>query len=85
MTSINTFTSEQNVPYSKSSAEFTHSKPMLSVSTSDVTSHAREELYGEVAKWNPFEDPTPFNQMTEDHIFCAEFDRIRNQNDTSMV
>lgn len=30
-------------------------------------------------KWNPFEDPTPFSQMTEDHIFDAEFDAIRQR------
>lgn len=30
-------------------------------------------------KWNPFEDTTPFNQVTEDHIFGAEFDRIRQE------
>lgn len=30
-------------------------------------------------KWNPFEDPTPFNQMTEDHIYEAEFDALRDR------
>ncbi|XP_058813208.1 serine/threonine-protein kinase Nek8 [Topomyia yanbarensis] len=29
--------------------------------------------------WNPFGDPTPFAQMTEDHIFGEEFDKIRQQ------
>ncbi|XP_055616457.1 BMP-2-inducible protein kinase [Toxorhynchites rutilus septentrionalis] len=29
--------------------------------------------------WNPFGDPTPFSQMTEDHIFGEEFDKIRKQ------
>lgn len=33
-----------------------------------------------ISKWNPFEDPTPFNQMTEDHIFEAEFDALRERN-----
>lgn len=28
---------------------------------------------------NPFDDPTPFSQMTEDHIFDAEFDAIRQR------
>lgn len=32
-----------------------------------------------LGKWNPFEDPTPFSQMTEDHIFDAEFDAIRQR------
>lgn len=30
-------------------------------------------------QWNPFEDPTPFNQMTEDHIYEAEFDALRDR------
>lgn len=29
--------------------------------------------------WNPFEDHTPFNQMTEDHIYEAEFDALRDR------
>lgn len=33
--------------------------------------------------WNPFEDPTPFNQMTEDNIIEAEFDAIRDRNGRS--
>lgn len=33
----------------------------------------------ELSKWNPFEDPTPFNQMTEDHIYEAEFDALRDR------
>jgi AP2-associated kinase len=33
-------------------------------------------LSADIADWNPFEDPTPFSQMTEDHIFGAFlFDR----------
>uniref|UniRef100_A0AAG5CSX4 Protein kinase domain-containing protein n=1 Tax=Anopheles atroparvus TaxID=41427 RepID=A0AAG5CSX4_ANOAO len=31
------------------------------------------------SNWNPFGDPTPFAQMTEDHIFGEEFDKIRQQ------
>lgn len=30
-------------------------------------------------QWNPFEDSTPFDQMTEDHIFEAEFDALRDR------
>uniref|UniRef100_A0A1B6FIX0 Protein kinase domain-containing protein n=1 Tax=Cuerna arida TaxID=1464854 RepID=A0A1B6FIX0_9HEMI len=33
--------------------------------------------------WNPFEDP-PFSQMTEDHIFGAEFDRIKRGSQSSI-
>lgn len=40
-------------------------------------------IRNEVAKWNPFEDPTPFSQMTEDHIFDAEFDAIRQRGSQS--
>lgn len=36
-----------------------------------------------LGKWNPFEDPTPFSQMTEDHIFDAEFDSIRQRGSQS--
>ena len=32
-----------------------------------------------IGKWNPFEDPTPFSQMTEELIFDAEFDAIRHR------
>lgn len=34
-------------------------------------------LSADVASWNPFEEATPFAQLTEDHIFGAEFDKIR--------
>lgn len=34
-------------------------------------------LSADVANWNPFEEATPFSQLTEDHIFGAEFDKIR--------
>lgn len=30
-------------------------------------------------QWNPFEDSTPFDQMTEDHIYEAEFDALRDR------
>lgn len=33
-------------------------------------------LSADMSDWNPFEEP-PFSQMTEDHIFGQEFDRIR--------
>ena len=38
----------------------------------------------DVAAWNPFEDVQPFNQLTEDHIFGAEFDKIRRGSNTSI-
>lgn len=41
-------------------------------------------LSADVATWNPFEDVQPFNQLTEDHIFGAEFDKIRRGSNTSI-
>lgn len=40
-------------------------------------------LSADIADWNPFEDSTPFSQMTEDHIFGAEFDKIRRGSQSS--
>lgn len=36
-----------------------------------------------IANWNPFHDPQPFSQMTEDHIFDAEFEAIRHRGSQS--
>ncbi|KAG7213798.1 hypothetical protein KM043_003017 [Ampulex compressa] len=41
-------------------------------------------LSADVAAWNPFEDAQPFSQLTEDHIFGAEFDKIRRGSNTSI-
>ncbi|KAL0127978.1 hypothetical protein PUN28_003317 [Cardiocondyla obscurior] len=41
-------------------------------------------LSADVAAWNPFEDVQPFNQLTEDHLFGAEFDKIRRGSNTSI-
>nr|XP_045620395.1 uncharacterized protein LOC123771725 isoform X2 [Procambarus clarkii] len=38
----------------------------------------------EVRTWNPFNDTTPFSQMSEDHIFGAEFDKIRRGSQSSI-
>ncbi|XP_020283653.1 uncharacterized protein LOC109854699 isoform X2 [Pseudomyrmex gracilis] len=43
-----------------------------------------KSLSSDVAAWNPFEDVQPFNQLTEDHIFGAEFDKIRRGSNTSI-
>lgn len=37
-----------------------------------------ETIAARVDTWNPFEEQ-PFGQMTEDHIFEAEFDKIRQR------
>jgi hypothetical protein len=47
-----------------------------------VTAGGRS-LSADIADWNPFEDSTPFSQMTEDHIFGAEFDKIRRGSQSS--
>lgn len=40
-------------------------------------------LASDVRAWNPFNDMTPFSQMSEDHIFGAEFDKIRRGSQSS--
>ncbi|KAI5703107.1 hypothetical protein M8J75_007763 [Diaphorina citri] len=45
-----------------------------SVSGGEVDSRS---LSAEVNSWNPFEDTAPFSQLSEDHIFGAEFDKIQ--------
>ena len=40
-------------------------------------------ISSEVRTWNPFNDAQPFSQMSEDHIFGAEFDRIRRGSQSS--
>lgn len=56
-----------------------------SVSNTDLTKTITtpcsnvEQFSGDLSKWNPFEDPTPFSQMSEDYIFGAEFDKIRRE------
>lgn len=50
-----------------------------SASTIEICHSAIQDsrsLSADIADWNPFEE-TPFNNMSEDHIFGAEFDKIR--------
>lgn len=51
---------------------------------SSVTTNDSHSLSSDVATWNPFEDVQPFNQLTEDHIFGAEFDKIRRGSSSSI-
>ncbi|KDR18287.1 AP2-associated protein kinase 1 [Zootermopsis nevadensis] len=51
--------------------------------SSAVTAGGRS-LSADIADWNPFEDSTPFSLMTEDHIFGAEFDKIRRGSQSSI-
>ena len=51
-----------------------------SSSTTELfNNNENEKVVTGMSTWNPFGDPTPFSQMTEDHIFGAEFDKIRQQ------
>jgi AP2-associated kinase len=60
--------------------------PGVSASTADVNHPIAPDsrsLSADVADWNPFEEP-PFSQMTEDHIFGEEFDKIRRGSQSSI-
>ncbi|XP_058977355.1 AP2-associated protein kinase 1-like isoform X2 [Musca domestica] len=62
--------------------------PQSSISNSELTSTSqtqqisrstmRDTIAARVDVWNPFEEQ-PFSQMTEDNIFEAEFDKIRQR------
>lgn len=87
-TNVQLFTSEQcvsNQPHIGTTRPIQFSS---SISNSELakTMEIDAELVkrtGTKGKWNPFEDPTPFSQMTEDHIFDAEFDAIRQRGSQS--
>lgn len=49
-----------------------------------MSSAESRSLSADVSTWNPFEDTQPFNQLTEDHIFGAEFDKIRRGSNSSI-
>lgn len=56
-----------------------------SASTSDVSRAPGPDgrsLSADVADWNPFGE-APFTQLTEDHLFGAEFDKIRRGSQSS--
>lgn len=56
-----------------------------SASTSDVSRVPcpdNRSLSADIGDWNPFGE-APFNQLTEDHIFGAEFDKIRRGSQSS--
>lgn len=50
---------------------------------SETTATDGTALVGHVAVWNPFDDASPFCQMNEDHLFGAEFDKIRRGSQSS--
>lgn len=85
---INVFTSEQNVNINTSHSIQSTQQDVITrdTTTSNVNSisstnisNSIENVGSSLLTWNPFEDPTPFSQMTEDHIFDAEFDKIRSR------
>ncbi|XP_058804331.1 uncharacterized protein LOC131671713 isoform X2 [Phymastichus coffea] len=51
---------------------------------SSISGTENRSLSVDVAAWNPFEDAQPFSQLTEDHIFGAEFDKIRRGSNSSI-
>ncbi|XP_011501176.1 PREDICTED: probable serine/threonine-protein kinase nek3 [Ceratosolen solmsi marchali] len=51
---------------------------------SNISGAEIRSLSADIAAWNPFEDVQPFNQLTEDHIFGAEFDKIRRGSKSSI-
>nr|XP_022917982.1 AP2-associated protein kinase 1 isoform X2 [Onthophagus taurus] len=59
----------------------------VSASTTDVSHNIgvadSRSLSADVADWNPFEEP-PFSQLTEDHLFGQEFDKIRRGSQSSI-
>ncbi|XP_023247069.1 uncharacterized protein LOC106642952 [Copidosoma floridanum] len=52
---------------------------------SSISTTENRSLSVDVAAWNPFEDAQPFSQLTEDHIFGAEFDKIRRGSNSSIA
>lgn len=53
-------------------------------SATDAKSAATDEtLVDHVTVWNPFDDPSPFCHLSEDHLFGAEFDKIRRGSQSS--
>ncbi|XP_073821090.1 numb-associated kinase isoform X2 [Musca autumnalis] len=74
--------------YSGSNPGLFVAPPQSSISNSELTTAAqtpqinrsaiRDTIAARVDVWNPFEEQ-PFSQMTEDNIFEAEFDKIRQR------
>lgn len=53
-----------------------------SASSGDLISvNYKKDTTEAIARWNPFEDSTPFNQVVteEEDLFGAEFDKIRQE------
>lgn len=49
-----------------------------STNVSSILSNTENiSLSTDLTDWNPFEEDASFSEITEDHIFGAEFDKIR--------
>jgi len=46
---------------------------------------SQPQLQTRLAGWNPFEDQVSFGSMSEDNIFGAEFDQMRNPNGNPQI
>lgn len=84
------YTSEQNIQVAQNTttavrpSQLSSSMSSSELSKSSGTVADSEQTVRKVmGNWNPFHDPTPFSQMTEDHIFDAEFDAIRHRGSQS--
>lgn len=59
--------------YSHSASTSPRSSPLLAVRPQSTNT----------TRWNPFEDSANFSQLTEDHLFGQEFDKIRRGSQSS--
>lgn len=65
--------------------EFSNLQLKSSISNAELPTNKKnsKKLFGsddqdiELSKWNPFEDPTPFNEYND--IYEAEFDALRDR------
>uniref|UniRef100_A0A1L8DHK2 Putative serine/threonine protein kinase/tgf-beta stimulated factor n=1 Tax=Nyssomyia neivai TaxID=330878 RepID=A0A1L8DHK2_9DIPT len=80
------FSSEQNMHFT-STVTTTRQHPTELSLSSPITEKGKlvgcKKVTKNMATWNPFEDS--FSQMSEDHIFGAEFDKIRHQGSQSSL
>ncbi|GAB0095500.1 uncharacterized protein DMENIID0001_108920 [Sergentomyia squamirostris] len=81
------FSSEQNMHFTSSITTTTTKQHPTDLSLSSPITEkgkivgASNKITKNMTTWNPFEDS--FSQMSEDHIFGAEFDKIRHQGSQS--
>jgi hypothetical protein len=51
-----------------------------------ISGNYKKEAAEAISRWNPFEDTTPFNHVVteEEDLFGAEFDKIRQEGESSV-